>query len=121
MSKSTIIRGIFFVYSKTCYIFIYFFEFLAVLFDNIGKNGSLPRHVQYRIRMDGRLFPSTKKIRSRYWFPGYSSTSAYHLYGFIWLQDQIERALIEVLTGKNVTNPGVYMQEMPYPCYLKDR
>ena len=93
----------------------------AILFDNI-ENGSLPKHVFYRIRMDGRLMFSTQRVRSRYWKPGpMSGNTKYYYYGFTWIQDQLERGIIEVLTNKEVDNPGIYIQEMPYPCYLWDK
>ena len=94
---------------------------LAILFDNIQENGSLPSHVIYRIRMNGQLMPSTRKIRSRHWYPGpHHHGLNYYYYGFVWLQDQLERAISEVLVGHDITSPGLYIQEMPYPCYMKD-
>jgi len=97
------------------------FVYSAILFDNIRANGSLPNHVIYRVRMDGQLMPSTRKIRSRNWYPGPNSQRVhYYLRGFVWLQDQLERAISEVLVGRNITSPGLYIQEMPYPCYLQD-
>ena len=33
----------------------------------------------------------------------------------------VERALAEQLTNKRIASPGVYMHQMPYPCYKKDR
>lgn len=93
----------------------------AIVFDNMRKDGRLPKHIFYRIRMDGRFFFSTQSVRSRYWYPGaLVGNSKYFYYGFVWMQDQLERAMIDILTGRNITNPGVYVQEMPYPCYLKD-
>ncbi|XP_065067747.1 ATP-binding cassette sub-family A member 2-like [Rhopilema esculentum] len=97
------------------------FVYSAVLFDNIKPNGMLPSHVTYRIRMDGQLMPSTRKIRSRHWYPGPNQNHVnYYQRGFVWLQDQLERAISEVIVGHNITSPGLYIQEMPYPCYLKD-
>ena len=94
----------------------------AILFDNIRKDGKLPRHVHYRIRMDSRILFSTASVRSRYWVPGpLNGNSKYYYFGFAWMQDSLERAIIELLTGRNVTNPGLYIQEIPYPCFLKDK
>lgn len=33
----------------------------------------------------------------------------------------IERALMEEMLGTAVPTPGVYLHQMPYPCYEKDR
>ena len=94
----------------------------GILFDNIGPNGSLPKHVHYRIRQDSRVMHNTHEVRSRYWYPGpLAGNSRYYYYGFVWIQDQIERAIVDIHTGRNVTAPGVYIQEIPYPCYLKDQ
>eukprot|EP00794_Sanderia_malayensis_P015936 gene15936-17537_t len=93
----------------------------AILFDNVQENGHLPRHVIYRVRMNGQLLTSTRKIRSRNWYPGPNHHLLnYYLFGFVWLQDQLERAISEVIVGRNISKPGFYIQETPYPCYLKD-
>lgn len=93
----------------------------AVVFDNIKEDGSLPKHIFYRIRMDGRLLPATQDVRSSYWTPSpLVGRANYFYYGFAWMQDQLERAMIDVMTGTNVTSPGLYVQELPYPCYLSD-
>ena len=94
----------------------------AIVFENINFDGSLPRHMFYRIRMNSLTLPSTEKVRTPYWVPGgRGGQSNYFYYGFAWLQDQIERAIIEVQTNQTVVNPGLYVQEMPYPCYLDDK
>jgi ABC-type transport system involved in multi-copper enzyme maturation permease subunit len=40
---------------------------------------------------------------------------------FIFVQDMIERAMMEEIVGDRVASPGVYIQEMPYPCFKRDR
>lgn len=40
--------------------------------------------------------------------------------GFIYLQENIDRAIIETQTGKRVTEPAVQLQPFPYPCHLRD-
>eukprot|EP00111_Clytia_hemisphaerica_P002239 TCONS_00006276-protein len=93
----------------------------AILFDNIQKNGKLPKHLHYRIRMDSRIMFSTASVRSRYWVPGpLAGNAKYYYFGFAWMQDSLERAMIELMTGRNVSQPGLYIQEIPYPCYLSD-
>lgn len=39
---------------------------------------------------------------------------------YICEQEVIERAIIAVHTGREVTDPGTWVHEMPYPCYIKD-
>lgn len=77
----------------------------------------------YKIRMNATYFtPPTDRIRDNYWRPGPQSWGqSYYDLGFLWLQDQIERAIINLHSNREVIKPGVYMHEMPYPCYSKDR
>ena len=39
--------------------------------------------------------------------------------GFVYVQDLVERALARVLSGVEQTT-GIYIQQMPYPCYVDD-
>lgn len=39
--------------------------------------------------------------------------------GFSYLQDIIEQSIIRAVTGTK-EKTGVYMQQMPYPCYVDD-
>lgn len=39
--------------------------------------------------------------------------------GFVYLQDLLERAAVRVLTG-TTPHAGLYLQQMPYPCYVDD-
>ena len=60
----------------------------------------------------------------RYWRPGpYHSWKgdAYFNFGFLYLQDLIDRALINLMLNESVTEPGVYLQQFPYPCYIEDK
>ena len=36
-------------------------------------------------------------------------------------QDMVERALVDEVAGERVASPGLYLHQMPYPCYKKDR
>lgn len=59
----------------------------------------------------------------RYWDPGPRADPfedmRYVWGGFAYLQDVVEQAIIRVLTGTEKTT-GVYVQQMPYPCYVDD-
>ena len=33
----------------------------------------------------------------------------------------IERAIIDLQVGREVVEPGAYVRQMPYPCYIEDR
>lgn len=39
--------------------------------------------------------------------------------GFSYLQDVIEQGIIRAMTGTK-EKTGVYIQQMPYPCYVDD-
>ncbi|CAD5121418.1 DgyrCDS9938 [Dimorphilus gyrociliatus] len=96
--------------------------FASVIFTNIRENGTLPRHVIYKIRQNSTFTQTTKLVRPKYWFPG-PRTYGYYYYhmGFVWIQDIIERAIIDTFVGHDVIEPGSYLTQFPYPCYLYDK
>nr|XP_033774294.1 phospholipid-transporting ATPase ABCA1 [Geotrypetes seraphini] len=83
----------------------------------------LPHHIKYKIRMDVDNVERTNKIKDRYWDPGPRADPfedmRYIWGGFAYLQDVVEQAIIRVQTGTE-DRTGVYMQQMPYPCYVDD-
>ncbi|CAI9718098.1 ATP-binding cassette sub-family A member 2-like isoform X2 [Octopus vulgaris] len=96
--------------------------FASVLFENIHPDGSLPPHIRYKIRQNASFTPTTKLVRSRYWYPGPGPTKqSYYQFGFVWIQDIIERAIIDTQVGHDVVEPGAYIHQFPYPCYVYDQ
>uniref|UniRef100_A0A672YJR4 ATP binding cassette subfamily A member 2 n=1 Tax=Sphaeramia orbicularis TaxID=375764 RepID=A0A672YJR4_9TELE len=94
--------------------------FASVIFQT-KKNGSLPPHVLYKIRQNSSFTEKTNEIRRAYWRPGPNTGGKfYFLYGFVWIQDMIERAIINTFVGHDVVEPGNYVQMFPYPCYTRD-
>ncbi|XP_029331217.1 ATP-binding cassette sub-family A member 12 [Mus caroli] len=84
---------------------------------------SLPPIVRYTIRMSLKTAQTTRSIRTKIWAPGpHNSPSHNQIYGraFIYLQDSIERAIIELQTGRNSQEVAVQVQAVPYPCFMKD-
>uniref|UniRef100_A0A672JQI2 P-type phospholipid transporter n=1 Tax=Salarias fasciatus TaxID=181472 RepID=A0A672JQI2_SALFA len=83
----------------------------------------VPPHVKYKIRMDIDAVERTNKIKDRYWDPGPRADpmedQRYIWGGFAYLQDMIEHGIIKLHTG-NDWPLGVYIQQMPYPCYVDD-
>ena len=41
-------------------------------------------------------------------------------FGYVFLQDLIERSFIDIMSGGPVTEPGIFVQQFPYPCYIRD-
>ncbi|XP_042560069.1 phospholipid-transporting ATPase ABCA1 isoform X2 [Clupea harengus] len=84
---------------------------------------TLPPHVSYKIRMDIDDVTRTNKIKDKFWDPGPAaepfSDMRYIWGGFVYVQDLVERALARVMTGKE-QNTGIYLQQMPYPCFVDD-
>ncbi|XP_044233893.3 phospholipid-transporting ATPase ABCA7 [Ursus arctos] len=80
-------------------------------------------HVRVKIRMDIDAVTRTNKIRDRFWEPGPAAdplTDLRYVWGgFVYLQDLLESAAVRVLSG---TEPParLYLQQMPYPCYVDD-
>ncbi|NXB29189.1 ABCA1 protein, partial [Eulacestoma nigropectus] len=83
----------------------------------------LPPHVRYKIRMDIDDVTRTNKIKDRFWDPGPAadpfSDLRYVWGGFVYIQDLVEQAVVRVQTGA-APQTGVYVQQMPYPCYVDD-
>uniref|UniRef100_A0A2K6K140 ATP binding cassette subfamily A member 7 n=1 Tax=Rhinopithecus bieti TaxID=61621 RepID=A0A2K6K140_RHIBE len=82
-----------------------------------------PGHVLIKIRMDIDVVTRTNKIRDRFWDPGPAAdplTDLRYVWGgFVYLQDLVERAAVRVLSGA-APRAGLYLQQMPYPCYVDD-
>jgi len=98
----------------------------SIVFTNLNPDGSLPPHVEYKIRQNASFTSSTKSVRDKYWHPGPSDNpfggfESYYQFGFVWVQDVIERAIINVQTGRDVVEPGTFLHQIPYPCYMEDK
>ncbi|XP_035527331.1 retinal-specific phospholipid-transporting ATPase ABCA4-like isoform X2 [Morone saxatilis] len=95
----------------------------VVFMDMFPWTTSVPSHVKYKIRMDIDAVERTNKIKDRYWDPGPRADpmedQRYIWGGFAYLQDMIEHGIIKLHTG-NDWPLGVYIQQMPYPCYVDD-
>ncbi|XP_008589246.1 PREDICTED: ATP-binding cassette sub-family A member 12 [Galeopterus variegatus] len=88
-----------------------------------SENVFLPPVIKYTIRMSLKTAQTTRSIRTKIWAPGpHNSPSNNQIYGraFIYLQDSIERAIIELQTGRNSQEIAVQVQAIPYPCFMKD-
>ncbi|XP_010217767.1 PREDICTED: ATP-binding cassette sub-family A member 12 [Tinamus guttatus] len=103
-------------------------ELFASIIFKLPSSHSSPQHalppvLNYTIRMSSRITQTTNRIRERIWTVGpHNSTSQSQIYSraFIYIQDSIERSIIELQTGKKLEDVAVQVQAMPYPCYNKD-
>lgn len=86
---------------------------------------SLPDLVSYKIRMNSSSTHDTNFAQDRIYrfqkpvYIGCSSCQDYFLFGFIYIQDMLEKAIIEVKTGGSQLF-GLVSQMMPYPCFKED-
>uniref|UniRef100_A0AAV2KFR8 P-type phospholipid transporter n=1 Tax=Knipowitschia caucasica TaxID=637954 RepID=A0AAV2KFR8_KNICA len=99
-------------------------KFWAGIVFNISHNASeLPPHLNYKIRMDIDNVERTNKIKDAYWDPGPRADPfedmRYIWGGFTYLQDVVEQGIVRAMTG-TTERTGVYLQQMPYPCYVDD-
>ncbi|XP_038628372.1 phospholipid-transporting ATPase ABCA7 [Tachyglossus aculeatus] len=82
-----------------------------------------PGHLQIKIRMDIDDVTRTNKIKNRLWAPGPAadpfSDLRYVSGGFVYLQDMVEGAVRRLLNGSS-HHTRLYLQQMPYPCYVDD-
>uniref|UniRef100_A0A3Q2YEM8 P-type phospholipid transporter n=1 Tax=Hippocampus comes TaxID=109280 RepID=A0A3Q2YEM8_HIPCM len=97
----------------------------GIVFPDITHSNSsdLPPNVNYKIRMDIDNVERTNKIKDGYWDPGPRADPfedlRYIWGGFSYLQDVIEQGIIRAVTGTK-EKTGIYIQQMPYPCYVDD-
>ncbi|XP_070532576.1 ATP-binding cassette sub-family A member 2-like [Ptychodera flava] len=97
--------------------------FASVVFE-VDKNGKLPPHVVYKIRQNSTFTDrNTNVVRNKYWAPGSNHWHSirYYQFGFVLVQDIIERAIIDKRVGRSVMEPGIYVHEDPYPCFIRDQ
>ncbi|XP_055898501.1 ATP-binding cassette sub-family A member 2-like [Biomphalaria glabrata] len=94
----------------------------GVVFQDLLDDGTIPPHLRYKIRQNATYLPSTKQVRKPTWVPGPGRNFfPYYQFGFVWVQDMIERAVIDLQVGRDVVEPGSYIQQFPYPCYVWDQ
>ncbi|CAG5130291.1 unnamed protein product, partial [Candidula unifasciata] len=94
----------------------------GVVFQDLPDDGTIPPHLHYKIRQNATYLPSTKQVRKPTWVPGPGQNFyPYYQFGFVWVQDMIERAIIDLQVGRDVVEPGSYIQQFPYPCYVWDQ
>ncbi|XP_078145249.1 phospholipid-transporting ATPase ABCA1b isoform X2 [Centroberyx gerrardi] len=96
----------------------------GIVFPDVNINDTeLPPKLNYKIRMDIDNVERTNKIKDAYWDPGPRADPfedmRYIWGGFSYLQDVIEQGIVRALTGTK-EKTGVYIQQMPYPCYVDD-
>ncbi|XP_023383901.1 retinal-specific ATP-binding cassette transporter [Pteropus vampyrus] len=91
--------------------------------DMYPWTSSLPPHVKYKIRMDIDVVEKTNKIKDRYWDSGPRADPVedfrYIWGGFAYLQDMVEQGITKSQVGAEVP-VGIYLQQMPYPCFVDD-
>uniref|UniRef100_A0A3Q1H078 ABC transporter domain-containing protein n=1 Tax=Anabas testudineus TaxID=64144 RepID=A0A3Q1H078_ANATE len=88
-----------------------------------SSTSSLPPKVSYTIRMHMDNVMRTDRVRDSYFVKDTHilarQTMRYNR-GFIYLQETIDRAIIEAQIGQKVTEPAVQLQPFPYPCFQRD-
>ncbi|XP_018414710.1 PREDICTED: retinal-specific ATP-binding cassette transporter [Nanorana parkeri] len=94
-----------------------------VFTDMYPWTNQIPPHVKYKIRMDIDVVEKTNKIKDRYWDPGPRADPVedfrYIWGGFAYLQDMIDHGIIKSQTNNELPT-GLYVQQMPYPCFVDD-
>ncbi|CAN9497876.1 unnamed protein product [Ophioblennius macclurei] len=88
-----------------------------------SSSSTLPPKVSYTIRMHMDNVMRTDRVRNPYYVKeshiSARLTMRYNR-GFIYLQENIDRAIIETHAGHKVTDPAVQIQPFPYPCHFRD-
>lgn len=92
----------------------------VVNFTTFQKERDVPRYIDYKIRMLSDVLESTHKLTDRFWQPKPRLRSKYIDSGFIYIQDMVESGIIQVQTGMNMTQIGLWYHQFSYPCYVED-
>ncbi|XP_043916268.1 phospholipid-transporting ATPase ABCA1-like [Protopterus annectens] len=96
----------------------------GIVFQNIDPQATdVPSYVKYKIRMDIDDVERSDKTKDRLWYPG-GRDNAYNDMRYIWggfayLQDMIDHGIAQVHSSDSQPL-GVFVQQMPYPCYVDD-
>ncbi|XP_070831676.1 uncharacterized protein abca12 [Chaetodon trifascialis] len=88
-----------------------------------SSTSSLPPKVSYTIRMHMDNVMRTDRVRDPYFVKDTHISARQTLRynrGFVYLQENIDRAIIETQTGQRVAEPAVQLQPFPYPCHPRD-
>ncbi|XP_077992844.1 ATP-binding cassette sub-family A member 2-like [Glandiceps talaboti] len=93
---------------------------IAGLAFETNENGELPTHVIYKLKLNDTYAPASILDEERQWSQVHYHDDSYQSLLFPWLQDVVERAIIEDKVGRPVTEPGVYIREFPHPCRRYD-
>ncbi|XP_028846573.1 ATP-binding cassette sub-family A member 12 isoform X2 [Denticeps clupeoides] len=98
--------------------------YASIIFKLPANVSVLPKKVDYTIRMDIENSMRTDRVRNPIWvrdsYISFTKTQRYNR-GFVYLQESIDRAIIEIQTGAPVSEPAVQLQAFPYPCFPKDK
>ncbi|KAJ1200504.1 hypothetical protein NDU88_004328 [Pleurodeles waltl] len=107
-------------------------NFLASIIFNVSSSKSreehksshpLPPHVFYTIRTSVVYSMKTDNTKNPMWksHPQQLPAAGFaYNHVFAPLQDMVERAITSVQTGKELLEPEVQVQAMPYPCHTSD-
>ncbi|XP_037646002.1 uncharacterized protein abca12 isoform X7 [Sebastes umbrosus] len=88
-----------------------------------SSTSPLPPKVRYTIRMHMDNVMRTDRVRNPYYVKDNHISARLTLRynrGFVYLQENIDRAIIETQTGQRVADPAVQLQPFPYPCFYRD-
>ncbi|CAG7837226.1 unnamed protein product [Allacma fusca] len=88
------------------------------------KNATLPDPLTIKIRMDISKVDKTNVIQDRKSSRNRPRRQPFKIkyitYGFTYLQEMVERAAIEVKTGKLLDQHTSFIQQYPFPCHVQD-
>ncbi|KAK5861274.1 hypothetical protein PBY51_022684 [Eleginops maclovinus] len=88
-----------------------------------SSTSTLPPKVSYTIRMHMDNVMRTDRVRDPYFMKDHHISARRTLRynrGFVYLQENIDRAIIETQTGQRIAETAVQLQPFPYPCHYRD-
>ncbi|KAK7502995.1 hypothetical protein BaRGS_00005621 [Batillaria attramentaria] len=97
-------------------------RWLAVVFNNLGKSTTLPKHVTFTLRPPEHDRYTDEKYNidfTEYIFPPDNQITEYHFRGWLAMQSLLSETLISMWSGKDI-HSNFSTVKMPFPAVVED-
>ncbi|KAK7002956.1 ATP-binding cassette sub- A member 12 [Biomphalaria glabrata] len=88
-----------------------------------ASGGTIPKHISYKIRMDVDNVMDTSRLKESIFSMNAEANfieDLRYLRGFIYIQDMLDRAFIDIHKNQSLETPGIVIKQMPFPCHHAD-
>ncbi|KAH9502480.1 ATP-binding cassette sub- A member 12 [Bulinus truncatus] len=115
--------------SKTFFAGIVFYNVSDATNDTSSRKrrqvsgNDMPRHIGYKIRMDVDNTMDTSRLKESIFSMNSESNfieDLRYLRGFMYIQDMLDTAIINMHKDQSHDTPGITLKQMPFPCHHSD-